>query len=436
MLVPQGLSHALFGPGLAASRGLSAGAAFRLETGRLGGAPFGWALLVAAAVPLLIGRGWRLSWAIRCWAVILVSVGFVSLAGRGWLGLPVPTPEVFLAPAAIGIAWSIALGFIAFRVDLREFRFGLPQVAAGVATVAFALASLPIVAAAGDGNWGLEAETFARDLSYIERSGNTGDFRVLWVGDPEALPVDSWRIASGLSYGTSRNGVATLTDLWAPNRPGSSVALGDALKVALNGRTTRLGHLLGPMGVRYVIVPSRVAPKQAGRVATPPARDIAGAMGEQVDFRQLDATADVSIFENAAWVPLRAVLTKGQATSVATAGGGFAGASANDIGGAKPALPDRASDYSFSGPLSSGTSLFFAETPSPRWRLSVDGKNADRSRAFGFSTTYSVDNTGKASLRYRTSPLRYLTLLLEIAVWVIVIRGAWNWRRSSRGEVA
>ncbi|MEY2467648.1 MAG: hypothetical protein QOF21_346, partial [Actinomycetota bacterium] len=340
MLVPQGLSHALFGPGLAASRGLSAGAAFRLETGRLGGAPFGWALLVAAALPLLIGRGWRLSWAIRCWAVILVSVGFVSLAGRGWLGLPVPTPEVFLAPAAIGIAWSIALGFIAFRVDLREFRFGLPQVAAGVATVAFALASLPIVAAAGDGNWGLEAETFARDLSYIERSGNTGDFRVLWVGDPEALPVDSWRIASGLSYGTSRNGVATLTDLWAPNRPGSSVALGDALKVALNGRTTRLGHLLGPMGVRYVIVPSRVAPKQAGRVATPPARDIAGAMGEQVDFRQLDATADVSIFENAAWVPLRAVLTKGQATSVATAGGGFAGASANDIGGAKPALPD------------------------------------------------------------------------------------------------
>ena len=107
MLHPEGLVHALFGPGLANSRGLSFGQALRLETGRLGGAPYGWFLLVAAALPLAIGRGWRLSWAMRCWAIIVTDAVFVTAIGRGWLGLPVPSPELFLAPSAIAVAWSV-----------------------------------------------------------------------------------------------------------------------------------------------------------------------------------------------------------------------------------------------------------------------------------------------------------------------------------------
>ena len=434
MLHPDGLAHALFGPGLSVHRGLSFGSALRLETGRLGGAPVGWALLVTAALPLLIGRGWRLSWAVRCWAVIVLDAAFVTAAGRGWLGLPVPSAELYLAPAAIAIAWCIALGFISFRIDLREFRFGLPQVAAAAASIAFVAAAIPVVAAAGTGRWGLTPATLATQLGYIEADA-AGDFRVLWVGDPETLPVDSWRIAPGLAYGTSRNGVGELTDRWAPDLPSGSAALGDAVKIALNGRTTRLGHLLGPMGVRYVVVPRRIGPRASGRPLLPPSRDVTGALAEQADFRALDANQDLAVFENAAWVPIRAVLTRDQADEVSAAGRGFVAATDNPIGGAPPALANRGSDYKYTGSLGSDGTMFFAETPSSRWHLTVAKATAERGTGYGVGSVYEADRSGRGTLQYRTSPIRWMSLLLELAVWVLVVRGAWAYRRSSRGEL-
>ncbi len=435
MLRPEGLVHSLFGPGLATSRGMSLGAALRLETGRLGGAPYGWALLLAAALPLVIGKGWRFSWAVRCWAIVAVDAVFVTAAGRGWLGLPVPSPDLFLAPAAIALAWLIALGFVAFRIDLSEFRFGVPQAAAVAASAAFAVASLPLLTAAGSGRFDLHRSTMASQLGYIDSSGAKGDFRVLWLGDPETLPVNSWRIAPGLAFGTSRNGLGSLADQWAPPRPGASGVLGDAIKIALNGRTTRLGHLLGPMGVRYVVIPRRVAPKAAGRPLLTPSRDVAGALAEQVDFRQLDATNDLSVFENAAWVPTRAKLSAAQASNVSRAGRGLQAASDNELAGVSRVLSKRRSDFAFSGPVEDATAILFAETPSTNWHLRVDGKAAERDPAFGFGSVYLVPRGGNATLRYSTPILRWLLLLLEVAVWVVVVRTSLEWHRGTRGEL-
>ncbi|HVT76223.1 MAG TPA: glycosyltransferase family 2 protein, partial [Acidimicrobiales bacterium] len=199
LLSPQGLVHALFGPGLATRDGLSLGAALRLETGRIGGPPFGWALLLAAALPLAIGRGWRFSWAVRCWTVVVVDALFMVAVGRGWIGLPVPSPEVFLAPAAIALAWLVALGYISFRVDLSEFRFGVPQAAAIAASVAFGVAALPIVGAAVSGRFDLATSNYGTTLGGYLDTAKHGDFRVLWVGDPEVLPVASWPIAAGIA---------------------------------------------------------------------------------------------------------------------------------------------------------------------------------------------------------------------------------------------
>ncbi len=434
LLHPQALVNGLFGPGLAVSRGLSLGEALRLEAGRLGGAPVGWALLVAAALPLVIGKGWRFNWAVRCWAVVVVDAAFVNAAGRGWLGIPVPSPDLFLAPAAVALAWLVALGFIAFRIDLSEFRFGAPQVAAGVASIAFGVSAVPIIAAAGTGNFGLSSSTLGTQLGYIDATPDDGDFRVLWIGDPETLPVDSWRIADGLAYGTSRNGLGSLTERWAPPRPGASGVLGDAIKIVLNGRTTRLGHLLGPMGVRYVVVPRRIGPKTAGRVAIGPSRDVAGALAEQVDFRQLDATPDLAVFENAAWIPARAALTSAQAANVTAAGRGFRAAGDNELPGVGRALTGKSSDYAYTGTVKRGAAVLFAETPSARWHLRVDGESAERDSAYGFGSVYVGPRAGTATLRYATPILRWLSLLLELAVWVVVVRAAFEWHRQTRGE--
>jgi hypothetical protein len=189
------------------------------------------------------------------------------------------------------------------------------------------------------------------------------------------------------------------------------------------------------MAVRYVVVPKRVGPRAHSRVVLQPSRDVAGALAEQVDFRQLDATDDFAIFENAAWVPQRATLTDAQADNVLDAGKGFRAAGDNELADVGRALTDKRSDYNYGGKVTGGSAVYFAETPSPRWHLHVDGHGASRANAYGFGAIYRVSDSGKATLRYSTSILRWLSLLLEVAVWVVAIRAAWNWRRSTRGEV-
>ena len=112
----------------------------RFQTGPLGAPPIGWAFLVAAALPLLIGRGWRLAWAIRMWVVAIGCVLVAWASGLGWLPTALRSPEVLLAPAAVALALATALGVVAFETDLPGYRFGWRQLASVVAGSAAVLA--------------------------------------------------------------------------------------------------------------------------------------------------------------------------------------------------------------------------------------------------------------------------------------------------------
>src|SRR5205085_4396736 len=81
------------------SRAYGLGSLLRFQVGPMGAAPLGWAFLVAALLPLLLAQGWRLGWAVRCWAVAILSVGVAWAGGRGWLPLHLQAPDVVLAPA-------------------------------------------------------------------------------------------------------------------------------------------------------------------------------------------------------------------------------------------------------------------------------------------------------------------------------------------------
>ena len=119
----------------------------RFQVGPIGGGVLGWALLVAAALPLLIGQGERHAWAVRGWALALAGWGSAWLSLRGDLPVPLPEPAVLLAPAAAGLALAAAMGVAAFERDLPGYRFGWRQIASGVAAAAVALAILPVLGA-------------------------------------------------------------------------------------------------------------------------------------------------------------------------------------------------------------------------------------------------------------------------------------------------
>ena len=309
-VLPGGDWAAFAGVDLPARRGLGLGALLRFQTGPRGAGVLGWALLVAAALPLLVGTGWRLAWAVRLWAVALGSVALAWVGGRDWLGGGLPAPEVLLAPAAIALALAGALGMKAFEVDLHGYRFGWRQVVSGLAAVAAAGAVLPVLGASiADGRWGMPDHGWDQPLSWLDDRADEGAFRVLWVGDPETLPLAGWELDEGLAYATSRDGLPDVTELWPGSSSGATRLLADAVLLARDGSTNRLGRLLAPMAVRYVAVPSRLAPDGDGAVPRPVPAGLVRALGAQLDLRRVDTDPALLLYENTAWVPGRATLT-------------------------------------------------------------------------------------------------------------------------------
>ena len=198
----------------APDRGADLASLLRFQVGPLGGAPLGYALLVAAALPLLIGQGQRHAWAVRGWALALASWGLAWASQQDVLPVALPAPEVLLVPAAIGLALATAMGVAAFQEDLPGYRFGWRQIASGLAAAAVvAVACLPVLGAAFDGRWSMPAGDHSRALSFIDQQHQGAPFRVLWLGDPSALPLAGWRLADGVAYATTDGGTPRLEDL-------------------------------------------------------------------------------------------------------------------------------------------------------------------------------------------------------------------------------
>ena len=402
-------------PGL----GIPFGHLLRFQTGPIGAAPLGWAFLLVAALPLLIGGGWRFTWAARLWVVALVFWCVTWAGGEGWLPFTLPAPEVMLAPAAFALAGAAALGVAAFEADLPGYTLGWRQVATVVAAIAFCLGTVPVVGASTNGRWHLAGTTHADLLSWMNDRASQGAFRVLWVGDPEALPVDGWRLSQGTAFATSRNGHPTIVDRWPGADPGASGLVADALKIARDGDTTRLGHLLAPMAVRFVVVPRAFAPGNRDR-RRPPAPDIEPALAAQLDLRRISADPSEVVYENAAWLAGRALLD--DKSVVASDGDGLQDAVRADLRGSRPVFVEEKSPTKFQGRVTRPGDVYLSEASSPRWQLRVGGDGAERRRAFGWANAFTVDGTGNGEMRYRTSVVRYAALLIQGLIWFVIVR--------------
>jgi hypothetical protein len=235
--------------------------------------------------------------------------------------------------------------------------------------------------------------------------------------------MQGWRLGAGLAYGTSRGGPPDATVLWPGSSDGATQLIPDAVNLARGRQTTRLGHLLAPMAVRYIVIP-------AGAVGGDAARPLTAAMAFQVDMRQLQADDDVIVYENAAWAPARARLLPNAAS--ASRGSGLDAARGAELAGSKPVLPRERSPFRFTGPLNDGDQILLSEASSPGWQLTVGGHGADRTKAFGWANSYDVGRGGRATLRYHTSPFRYVAIALEVVLWGVALRALLDLRRRRR----
>ena len=400
----------------------------RFGTGPFGTGVLGWLLLVTALLPLFIGRRWRLSWAVRGWVLALCGFGLAWVFGQGWLVTVLPTPSMLLVPAALGIALAAGLGMAAFEIDLPDYHFGWRQLASIVAAIAFVVALGPALMSASSGRWEIPRGDFNRSLVFLRDGTDDGQYRVLWLGDAAALPLEGWRLDApavddlgpdrALAFATTVSGTPTIAEQWPGSDSGATSNLARALQTAGEGGTARLGALLSPMAVRYVVVPIAPAPDPYARTRASVPSDLLSVLDAQLDLASITVNPGVRVYRNSAWAPGVALLPSG--TSLPSGGDTLVDRTAPAMSRALPVLSESAGFASASGELTDPGVVYIASAGDD-WQLKVEGESLQRSSAFGWANSFVADRVGSATLSYTTSSVRWLMLFGQVLLWAIVI---------------
>ncbi len=421
----------LLGSWLPAPGEASTAAILRFETGPHGASVLLYGILLGAMLGVVVGRRWRLSWAARGWVLALLSWAPVWFVARGDIPDGIPDPELLLAPGAAGIALAAAMGVAAFEIDLSDYRFGWRQAVSVGALAALVAGMLPVLGASASGTWDMPRRDFAADFAALDARAGEEPYRVVWLGADDVLPAASWPLDGivvdagrgddrPLHVAVTDGAVPTAVDSWIAPAAGATDALLAVVGAGLTGGTSRIGSLLAPMGVRYVIVVDRPAPAPYLGAPVAPTPATTRALERQLDLQQLDLNPAVRVYENAVTGPVRGALP-GATTlpSDPLARGGVPA-----LEGAPLVLPDAARYPGAGGDLGDDVVVWVASGFSTRWELSVGGAAVEPAEAAGWATTFEVARGGAAQLRYETASSRMQLVLVQVALWVLVLVAA------------
>lgn len=409
---------------------ISVGSITRFSIGPVSGGVLCWALLLTALLPLFIGRDWRLAWAVRCWALIIGGLVGAWVLGQGWIGGQLPPLSLGLVPAAVGVSLAIGLGVAAFEVDLPDYHFGWRQLASLLAAGAFVLAALPAVGASLSGRWGMPRGDFTLGLSFLNAPSEEGAFRVLWLGDASALPLSGWNLKApgidglgagrALTFATSTGGTPTVAEQWSGPVDEGLRSLASSLEVAGAGGTARLGALVAPMAVRYIIVPLAQAPDPYAASTRYEPTGLLAMLDGQLDLDSVTVNPGLRVYRNAAWGPMRAILP----TDVTIPQGGSALSEKffPQVTGAPAVLDDSSGFAAWSGSVEqAGATIYVAQSGGKSWTLSQGGTHLDRTEALGWASSFTASDSGPISLRFNTPITRWLMLLGQVLSWGLAI---------------
>ena len=419
-------SVAIFGLPISGATAPNWGELVRFAIGPVARSPLVWLLIAAAALPLAIGRGVRLVWAARLWVMACASWGFALAAVRGDMGSFAPSAPVVLAPAALAVAACLGLGISSFENDLSGREFGWRQVVGAVALVFGVVGLLPVAAGAVSGRWNLPAQGVEQPLSFLDHPAAGPTARVLWLGDPRALPVGGWSIEPGLAYALTPAGLPDTSQVLTPAGAGPASLVAQAVRLATTGGTVHLGRLVAAEGVRYVVLVQGLAPSTVGSlpptVNAPPPPGLQTDLLEQDDLHLVPGDVGISVFENDEAMPVTA-----QRAAPLPAVGQWSYPSGADVVGWQPVLASLSGSAAASGPVLTGT-VYAGYAPAGDFALTVDGRSVRRQPAFGWAAQFAT-TPGNAVLSLSQFPYVPLAVLAEVAVWVVLLAALVGRRR-------
>jgi len=242
------------------------------------------------------------------------------------------------------------------------------------------------------------------------------------VGDPTLLPLDPFVADDGTGYTLTRNGSGDARELWRAPSGRSDGLVGDAVELASEGRTDRLGHLVAPMGVRYVAMPIRAGPGASTR-APPPG--LPAALASQLDLARLEAPSGLALYENTAWIPTPGTVRLADADGVPLGSKNPTGAALRaDVGGVT-AVRGSPSDSEPTGP----GLVMWSEAFDGDWSATVGGKALRHVKPFGWSNGFTASERASVSISYGGQLRRYG--LIAVQVLLVLTFLVVGWRSSA-----
>ena len=372
-------------------------------------------LVIAAALPLLVAQEWRLRLSAFTWLMLLGGWAVLVLSRREIL-VGVGSEEALVC-SALGAAIGVGLGLEAFGVDVRGGAFGFRQLASVVAAIAAVAAALPMALAVWGGRFDAPDNDAVETLQTLG-GGSAPQFRTLWIGDRDTLPLGGWTVSGSVVAATTEGIHPDLSTAAPPTEgPGERAVLG-ALRLASAGETTRLGRLIAPAAIRYVVV---VGDGNVTGTSTRsrPSGPLADALAAQLDLYPLAIAPGLAVYENRLVLPMRATVADDAPLEAAERGGPRQVLDAGDIQSTQ-ALRRGSRTSRVRGEAGPGT-LAVAMTRASGWSWSGTGK---AQRSFGWAQRYEVGSTveqGSLSYRPTGAHLSLLGVQLVIVLGVAVV---------------
>jgi hypothetical protein len=132
--------------------------------------------------------------------------------------------------------------------------------------VAMSVAILPTLLSVVDGRWHQPEATVSQLFAQMPDNPADGNYRTLFVGDNELLPISTNAVTNKVSYGVSDDGPVNIVSHWAPQRTAMNALADQALTALVNRQTVRIGRLMSPLAIRYIVVPLGDQPSQSSRL--------------------------------------------------------------------------------------------------------------------------------------------------------------------------
>jgi GT2 family glycosyltransferase len=379
----------------------------RAADGPFGAGWWGYLLPVGAVLAYLITRAERRVLADTFAALGAISLVVATLSARHWMGPVTPDLDVLLVLYATSLAVLIGLGISSVENDLRQAGFGWRQLAATGVVAATVAMAVPFVADLGSGRFGLPVTSTAESLSALAPHG-IGDYRVLWLGDPAAMPLSGWSVAPGLEAATSFDGLPGGATLFTTPDAGTTDLLLHDVDLALEQRTVHLGSLLAQAGVSSIVVVNTSSPNVAEVQSARPHPVPAGlnrALTHQTDLALELSTPAVKVFANSLFA---GVVTRQSGSTLVP----FAMATS-------PAgTPDT---------VSGGDVVTAGLAPASAFSLDVGGQSAPRRVADGWAPRFEVPAgvapDTRAHLVLSAVPLDGLLATATLAAWAFFALG-------------